>query len=288
MPKPKISVIIPSFRRSGLLYKATQSIHRGTFRSFEIITATEKGPLVTIKNKAIKKAKGEIIVFTDDDCIASPYWLEQIWKTFQDNPECSGVTGPTWVDPKIRNNRDLLKFHEGKGLLKSLYHMVILENKPWEFAKLYRSGATSIGSNYQYYSLQEPHYQKADYLEACNFAFRRDIVARMGAFDEIYGGCGDYAETDFSLQIKRFEGNLIFNPRAIVYHNINDNRTTISDAYTRMHNYMVFRKRWIPWNWRAVCNVLFLNGYWVYKAIETRQPSWLGGVKATCKCLMGI
>jgi glycosyltransferase involved in cell wall biosynthesis len=47
------------------------------------------------RNFGIKRAKGDIIAFTDDDCIIPPDWLKNIYDSFINNPGIAGVEGKT-------------------------------------------------------------------------------------------------------------------------------------------------------------------------------------------------
>lgn len=47
------------------------------------------------RNSAIMIAKNDIIAFTDDDCIVSKKWIEQIHKKFSENPEIKIIFGMT-------------------------------------------------------------------------------------------------------------------------------------------------------------------------------------------------
>ena len=48
------------------------------------------------RNRAIEKARGEILVFTDADCWAPPQWLSVIRSVF-DDPGCEAAVGPSWT-----------------------------------------------------------------------------------------------------------------------------------------------------------------------------------------------
>lgn len=108
-----ISVIIPTYRRPALLKKCLEALRGQTYwRTFyEVIvvsdgpdSATEalvqrfarehpdcaiffhqlpakKGPAAA-RNFGWKKSGGELIVFTDDDCIPDPCWLEEYAKLY--------------------------------------------------------------------------------------------------------------------------------------------------------------------------------------------------------------
>ena len=57
-----------------------------------IIKETQKGSYAA-RNKGIGQARGKIIAFTDIDCIASPYWLEQAVKFLSNNPTVEVLAG---------------------------------------------------------------------------------------------------------------------------------------------------------------------------------------------------
>jgi len=62
-------------------------------RNLKYFKQENSGPAVA-RNLGIQKAEGEIIAFTDSDCIARPNWLEEIDKSFQD-AQILGVSGQT-------------------------------------------------------------------------------------------------------------------------------------------------------------------------------------------------
>jgi glycosyltransferase involved in cell wall biosynthesis len=110
----KISVIIPTYRRTFLLKRCIDSVAKQEFdfNSYEIVivcdgwdagtrivvrefeqkypdhifkfTYTQKkcGPAAA-RNLGRKIATGELIVFTDDDCFANYSWLRNIWNTYE-------------------------------------------------------------------------------------------------------------------------------------------------------------------------------------------------------------
>ncbi|MEM3663739.1 MAG: glycosyltransferase family A protein [Candidatus Jordarchaeales archaeon] len=59
----------------------------------KLIKKRHEGPSKA-RNTGILHAKGDIVVFTDSDCKADPYWLEEIAKTYEMHPEVTGVGGP--------------------------------------------------------------------------------------------------------------------------------------------------------------------------------------------------
>ena len=112
-----ISVLIATKNRTEKLLDCIESILRSSYESYEIIVMDQSSDLKTQKalksfnkknlkfyklnftnkslalNKGIDKCKGEIIAFTDDDCIVSPNWLSQIDLSFKKFDDIVGVFG---------------------------------------------------------------------------------------------------------------------------------------------------------------------------------------------------
>src|SRR4051812_118153 len=113
--KPFVSVIIPLYRdwpRLALCIKALyeqdykrfeviiinnceeDSIPEGFYipENFRIITEFKPGSYAA-RNAGIKKASGNLIAFTDSDCIPYPSWISNAVKTFEKDPTCSRIAG---------------------------------------------------------------------------------------------------------------------------------------------------------------------------------------------------
>lgn len=114
--KPFISVVIPSHNRKEELQRALQSLLSQSYprELYEIIVVDDSIPPLTVppeiryihllptshskaRNKGISLAQGEIIAFTDDDCIPQQHWLENIAAHFTDDA-IDGVEGKTTSD----------------------------------------------------------------------------------------------------------------------------------------------------------------------------------------------
>ncbi len=94
----KISVIIPTYDRKNELNRCLASLSKQTYpkEQFEIIVIDDasnghKGP-AHARNLGIKKAKGEIIAFIDDDAVCQEDWLEKALPHFSDK-NIAGVEG---------------------------------------------------------------------------------------------------------------------------------------------------------------------------------------------------
>ncbi len=124
-----ISVIIPTYNRQQLLLKCLTQLAQQNFPKelYEVIVVSDgideetkiavvnfseqqlffnlgyynlnekKGPAAA-RNCGVQYAKGELIVFTDDDCLPQPDWLRTYWKAYENaNEKETAFTGQTIV-----------------------------------------------------------------------------------------------------------------------------------------------------------------------------------------------
>lgn len=70
---------------------------KGFYSNLRVYHHQNGGP-AKARNTALKAAKGKIIAFTDDDCIADSNWLEMIQQQWNDS--IVGIQGATYTDRK--------------------------------------------------------------------------------------------------------------------------------------------------------------------------------------------
>ncbi len=318
-----ISVFIPTGKRVESLKKTLLSLKNQTYKNFEVIIVvykpddnfsqlvdsykrifslkvvnqTQKG-LSKAANMALEVAAGEIFIRTDDDVVMSKGWLEAIANTFTKDKKVGGVTGPTIIPEEYLNNRDLFvaerRFREGSifwRLAGKIYFGYFMENQPRRVSYWFRSGAFSLGSNYPE-SLDVP-VQEVTNLEACNLCVRTELLRKVGGFDNIYTGVGEYHEADAALKIKNLGYKLIFDPKVAVNHCpsqdgfFNDR----PNSYSRMLNFIIFHTRFLkPKNldafFRYFFYLIFLNIFYVYLAITRKQAIQLMAIPGTLEGLL--
>src|SRR4051812_14647584 len=129
-----VSIVIPTYKRPALLIKCLRALIHQDFpeSQYEVIVVTDgpdhgslnflevwgqwhrcrtfsllkkKGPAAA-RNLGWRMAKGELILFTDDDCIPGPQWIGNYWDAYQDCrrdekkwhfPPCHVFRGPVTV-----------------------------------------------------------------------------------------------------------------------------------------------------------------------------------------------
>ncbi|MCX5712072.1 MAG: glycosyltransferase, partial [Candidatus Omnitrophica bacterium] len=260
----------------------------------KISFTTQVGGLVCQENKGWRLAQGQIVIRTDDDVITTPEWLKEIAGTFNSSSEIGGVTGPTIIPKERKEFRDLFYFQNtlAKGnffwrVIGKIYFGYFLEGKGFSVSEWFRSGAFSLGSNYEdCLKLKGPI--EVTNQEACNMAIRKDLLARISGFDESYGGIGEYNEPDVTFKIRNLGYKIIFNPKAALQH-LPSKEGFFKErpaSYSRIINFINFYFRHIKPDsldkvLRFSAYLLFLNGFYIYKAITTKQLNQLGSISGT-------
>lgn len=257
----KTTVCIPTLNRNQELETCLRSIHEGTVKPTEIIIKSERGPLASIRNEAGFQARGDIIIFIDDDVTVSTQWLESILTSLQ-REGCDGVSGPAVIRPELRANRDIFKYR----LFKRIYDQLFLDGKaslPGHFTDW---GAWTTGACEETCSYEgEVHF-----LEACNMSFKREIFHKSNGFGE-YAGVGDWSEPDLCFKIRGLGGKLFFNPNAKVYHNVSKSGAyglRLEDSKNRLQNFFKFADRHLKQGWKLECYKLFVSSYYAYQTVK--------------------
>jgi len=311
--KPKISVVIPTCGRRESLRRVLDSLCQQTYGDFEIVIVDggsveqtreliknrfaefpvrvipqEGEGLISARNSGWKAAGGSIVTFTDDDVVATPAWLKEIARAFCSSSKIGGVSGPTIIPKERLAYRDLFYFYSRGSFPWSiackLYEKFFLEGEPRAVGRIFKCGQFSPGASYRD-CLNLKYLVDVDYLEACNMSFRKDLVEKVGGFDQHYLGVGDWSEPDLAFKIKGLGYRLVFNSAATVYHLVSregvyQRRNT--DSRNRMHNFVYFYLKNVKPNSvnkaiRFALNLSFMNAYLFYKFSVTRNLDWLYG-----------
>lgn len=84
----KISVVTPSIRPLGLDIVRT-GLLKQTFKDFEWLVeiGLDKHDLNAAYNRALKRAKGELVVSLQDYILIQPNYLQKWWDAYQENPD---------------------------------------------------------------------------------------------------------------------------------------------------------------------------------------------------------
>lgn len=280
-----ISVVIPTRNRAALLSPAirsllSQTLDKNRFETLIIdngstdhtqevvsnytdqlpnlryIQAPEPG-LHIGRHRGMREAKGDILVFADDDIEATPAWLESYHQLFSDSQVAmaGGNNFPLFIQPP-------------PNWLKCL----------WEHSKLGRGRSLPALS---VLDLKGGPRKLSPYLVwGCNFAIRKSVLLEAGGFHpdgmprELIRYRGD-GETHVSRHIADNGLKCMFHPGASIHHKVTPERMTysyfrqrgysqgVSDSYTALRNQNVsgrnLMRRGALWAWRTLKNAVCLS-----------------------------
>jgi glycosyltransferase involved in cell wall biosynthesis len=236
-----ISIIIPTHNRADLVEQAVRSAMVLDYPQdcYEIIVvdnaSTDATPqtLARLQNennkhtlRAVREdqlgvhnarhagaraARGEVLVFTDDDATFDPRWLRAYGTAFAEHPEMGAAGGPirpVWETPPPPWLLDYI------GNAKIFPMLSLME--------LYR----------------EFRLDPAGYFWSVNMAIRRDLLFEVGGFNP--EACGNIwlgdGETGLNRKLWNQRVLIGYVPEAVVYHHIPTQRMTVEYLCRRMAN----------------------------------------------------
>ena len=220
-----ISIIVITYNRSNILHKCLESLHNQKYnkRNYEILVIDDgsidntvnvvrsmqkrvinliyykqqhKGYAMS-RNLGIKKAKGSIIAFIDDDCIASQNWLKKINDAYKKNKGVYAIGGKT---------RSLLQNNKYGKFREYLEYFCIQDR-----IKLCKNSSNSQSIAQKIYS-----------LPTCNLTFKKNIFKIIGHFNTKYS---EYPCEDDEFNWRLFKKGyfILFDPEIEIKHLHADN-----------------------------------------------------------------
>jgi GT2 family glycosyltransferase len=157
-----------------------------SFQSVKVIAMDWGGPS-RARNIGVAAARGEIVAFTDADCVAHPDWLTEIARCF-DDPGVAGAGGDQ-VSPEDETpmGRRVQEFFKAIGFMTGYI----------------QSDTSSAGV------------RETTHNPSCNSAYRKRVFEAVGGFSEDQFP-GEDVELDLKLRCDGYK--LVYNPAAIVGH----------------------------------------------------------------------
>ena len=148
------------------------------YSGVRLLTQANAGPAMA-RNRGALEARGEIILFTDDDCVPMPDWMSSMVEPFED-PEVVGV----------------------KGVYRTRQKSLAARFVQIEYEDRYRlmAGLSSI-----------------DFIDTYSAAFRRDRFLEMTGYDTSFPvACAEDIELSYRMSAQGWK--MKFAPKAVVCH----------------------------------------------------------------------
>ena len=197
-----ISIIIPTFNGAGRIGNCLKALERETrgrnaeilvvddgsrdntaevvqsFAGVRIFSQANAGP-ASARNNGARQAKGEILLFTDDDCVPTEGWLNAMLAPF-DDPQVIGAKGT---------------YRSAQPELAAKFVQIEYEDK-------YRIMAAQ---------------PSIDFIDTYSAAFRAANFHEMGGYDTSFPvACAEDIELSYLMSAKGWK--MVFVPNAIVFH----------------------------------------------------------------------
>jgi GT2 family glycosyltransferase len=148
------------------------------------------------RNRALEEATGEMIAFIDDDVVVDRNWWRGLMEAIAENPDAAAFTGLV-LPYELATQAQILFEQRGgfrRGFEKIRYGQTLPGNS------LYPCGSGIFGAG-------------------CNMAFRREILLKLGGFDEALAAPrpgGD--DLDIFYRVIREGYSLVYEPQYMVFH----------------------------------------------------------------------
>ena len=219
---PTISVIIPTYGREAPLCDTIADVLQQNYPDFEVIVVdqtrhheaatqsyleqmaqagkihwyrVEWASLPGARNYAVRRAKGDIMLFIDDDVRLKPDYLQAHAQNYV-RPEIGAVAGRVFDRMKLEDSGN-------KYTVEDLPPQASDPGIAW-------------------YHIDLVHTTKAQRVitaRGCNMSFRREIFTKHGIwFDERFRGSAVREESDFCLRVRKTNYQIWYDPQADLVH----------------------------------------------------------------------
>jgi len=172
-------------------------------------------------NAGAARARGEFVLFLNNDTVVTPGWLDALVRCFAEQPD-AGLVGAKLVYPD--------------GRLQEAGGIVFSDGSGWNYGRF----GDPADPRYDYR-------READYCSGAAIMLRTDFFRALGAFDTRYAPAY-YEDTDLAFAVRAAGKKVYFEPRARVVHF--EGITSGTDVGAGIKQYQVVNREKFLAKWR--------------------------------------
>lgn len=188
-----------------------------------VLVHEPKPGLGNARNAGLRAAKGELVLFTDDDCLPAKDYLEKTLQVFHEDPNVGFVGG-----------RILL--HDKSDQPITIKESSIREDIP------------------------AGQFIEAGVIHGANLAFRKTALMQAGGFDPFFGAGSFYSveDIDSAAHVSALGWKGVYDPRPLVFHH--HGRKSLDDVASLKQSYArgrgayyvkcILQNRWTITAWK--------------------------------------
>lgn len=193
-----------------------------TIRGIRLLTNPENAGFIRTCNRGAREARGEYIIFLNNDTEVTEGWLDELVRTFHEIPG-TGLVGSKLVYPDGR-------LQEAGGIIWN-------DGSAWNFGRDQDPG------------LPEYNYaREVDYCSGASIMMPKALFKGLGGFDEHYvpAYCED---SDMALKVRSLGYSVIYQPHSVVVHH--EGVTSGTDVTQGVKAHQVANNKKLYDRWRA-------------------------------------
>jgi GT2 family glycosyltransferase/glycosyltransferase involved in cell wall biosynthesis len=241
-PEPRASIVIPVFDQWHHTRRCLQALSaQAHAASFEVIVVDDgssdgtdaycaaipglryhrrdaNGGFIAACNDGAALARGEFLVFLNNDTVPQPGWMDALLRTFDEVAD-AGLVGARLIFPN--------------GKLQESGGVVFADGSGWNYGR----GESPDDPRFAYL-------RDADYVSGAAIAIRHDLFERLGGFDARYAPAY-YEDTDLAFGVREAGLRVLVQPAAKVVHDEGGTAgtdTRVGPKAAQVRNQGVFRE----------------------------------------------
>lgn len=188
-----------------------------------VVRNAENQGFIGACNAGLAAARGEFVVFLNNDTAVRPGWIEALVGTFESRPDC-GLAGAKLIYPD--------------GRLQEAGGIIFADASGWNYGRFGDPSHPTFN-----------YVREADYCSGAAIMLRRDLLERFGGFDPRYRPAY-YEDTDLAFRVREAGLRCWYQPAAEVVHF--EGVTSGTDTGSGIKRYQVVNQAKFLERWRGV------------------------------------